>query len=46
MCQTTTFVWLSHKDTPDTIRQVGANNGAWNAICGTPKRPAKYRRHR
>lgn len=37
-CETIKFVWLSHKDTKETIRQVVANNGAWVAICGQPKK--------
>ena len=35
-CETVKFVWLSRKDTPGTIRQVTANNGAWVAFCGDP----------
>ena len=35
------FVYLSHKDTPGTIRQVTANNGAWVSICGKPGKPPK-----
>lgn len=35
-CETIRFVYLSHKDTAGTIRQVVANNGAWVALCGKP----------
>jgi hypothetical protein len=40
-CETITFVWLSRKDvlTPGTTRQIVANNGAWQAVCGKPKKP-------
>src|SRR6187455_3414699 len=37
-CETVKFVWLSRKDTPGTIRQVTANNGAVVAVCGDPGR--------
>ena len=36
-CDTIKFVYLSHKDTKETIRQVVGNNGALVAICGAPK---------
>jgi hypothetical protein len=32
------FVYLSRKDTAETIRQTVANNGAWIAACGQPKK--------
>lgn len=35
-CETIKFVYLSRKDTKDTIRQVVGNNGALVAICGAP----------
>lgn len=35
-CETIKFVYLSRKDTKDTIKQVVGNNGAWVAICGAP----------
>lgn len=35
-CETIKFVYLSRKDTKDTIRQVVGNNGALTAICGAP----------
>lgn len=35
-CQTMTFVWLSKKDTPGTIKQVAGNNAAWISTCGNP----------
>lgn len=40
-CETITFVWLSRNDvlTPGTTRQIVANNGAWQAVCGKPKKP-------
>lgn len=37
-CETMKFVWLSRKDTEETIRQVTGNNGAWVALCGQPRR--------
>lgn len=37
-CEAIRFVYLSRKDTKDTIKQVVANNGAWVAICGDPKK--------
>ncbi len=40
-CETVKFVWLSHKDTPGTIRQVTSNNGAWVALCGDPGKAPK-----
>ncbi len=33
-CETIKFVYLSRKDTKDTIHQVVGNNGALTAICG------------
>lgn len=33
-CETIKFVYLSRKDTKETIRQVVGNNGALVAICG------------
>lgn len=33
-CETIKFVYLSRKDTKETIRQVVGNNGALTAICG------------
>jgi hypothetical protein len=30
------FVYLSRKDTTETIKQVVGNNGALVAICGAP----------
>ena len=41
MCETMSVVYLSRKDTRDTIRQVVANNGAWVAVCGKPRKPVK-----
>jgi len=35
-CETIKFVYLSRKDTKETIRQVVGNNGALVAICGAP----------
>lgn len=35
-CETIKFVYLSRKDTAETIRQVVGNNGALVAICGAP----------
>jgi hypothetical protein len=35
------FVYLSRKDTTETIKQVVGNNGALVAICGAPP---KYRK--
>ncbi len=35
-CETMTFVYLSRKDTPGTIKQVAGNNGAWVSLCGNP----------
>lgn len=35
-CETMKFVYLSRKDTKETIRQVVGNNGALTAICGAP----------
>ena len=40
-CQTMKFVYLSRKDTTETIKQVVGNNGALVAICGAPP---KYRK--
>lgn len=37
-CETIKFVYLSRKDTTDTIKQVVGNNAAWVAACGNPKR--------
>lgn len=37
-CETIQFVYLSRKDTTETIRQVVGNNAAWVAACGNPKR--------
>lgn len=36
-CETMKFIYLSRKDTRETIRQVTGNNGAWVALCGDPK---------
>jgi hypothetical protein len=33
-----TFVYLSRKDTADTIKQVVPNNAAWVSACGNPKK--------
>lgn len=33
-CETIKHVYLSRKDTRETIRQVVGNNGALGAICG------------
>ena len=35
-CETIKFVYLSRKDTKETIRQVVGNNGALVALCGAP----------
>ena len=42
-CETIKFVYLSRRDTKETIRQVVGNNGALTAICGAPPR-SPYRR--
>lgn len=36
-CEAIKFVYLSRKDTRETIRQVVANNGALIALCGEPR---------
>lgn len=35
-CETIRFVYLSRKDTKETITQTVGNNGAWVALCGAP----------
>jgi hypothetical protein len=40
-CQTMTFVYLSKKDTPGTIKQVALNNASWISTCGNPPAPPK-----
>lgn len=40
-CETIKFVYLSRKDTAETIRQVVGNNGALVAICGAPPKYTK-----
>lgn len=35
-CETIKHVYLSRKDTAETIRQVVGNNGALASLCGAP----------
>lgn len=35
-CETIKHVYLSRKDTAETIRQTVGNNGALSSICGAP----------